>query len=108
MKDRIWADKKFRTLDLQGLFLLITLDLRQLNLIIESRSKMRFSLIEKKLMIEIGKKSFDHLYRPNKGKKQSRRSKILHLVWQITRKTLKIKVYKRSCRSTLYPISSSC
>ena len=61
MKDRIWADKKFRTLDLQGLFLLITLDLRQLNLIIESRSKMRFSLIEKKLMIEIGKKSFDHL-----------------------------------------------
>ena len=47
MKDRIWADKKFRTLDLQGLFLLITLDLRQLNLIIESRSKMRLSLIEK-------------------------------------------------------------
>ena len=44
-----------------------------------------------------------------KVKKQSRKSRIFHLVWQITRKNpLKIKGFNRFCRSTLYPITYSC
>ena len=89
LRGNLWEELLSRFLQVIYVFVKIWANLVSM----EGRRKEDFRSLEVRRKLIVLKNNLD------------RKSRILHPVWQITRKPLK--VFERSCRGTLYPITSS-